>query len=250
MDIKRLLKPTKLRFAGKRVLGPNAYAFGFISTQPLKWKAGQQALLDIPLADGRRSIQSFPIVSAPCERTFVIATRVLPEKPDSSKQILLKLKVGEYVNIRAIFGRTVIKNIFKEYAFLTTGIGIAVFRAILKQLVYEKHFDTKITLFFVGNKDSHYFKDELEDFREKLKNLRIEYIYKPERITGQVLEDKMGQRLFKTIYFIAGSPILVRNYRRLLTGLNVPARLIKSNHYRFIKHHQHENPAEPTTLVN
>jgi ferredoxin-NADP reductase len=247
MALKHLFKPAVLQYEGKNNLGPNAYIFNFKPIEPLHWQAGQQVLLELQLPSGRRVVESFPILNAPSEKGFKIATRVLPESPDQFKQALLKLKIGGQLKVRGIFGRMIIKKAAKDYAFLTTGIGIAVFRAILKQLITDNLLDTKITLFFVGNKDSHYFKEELTEFKTKLKNLQIEYIYKPDRITGQVLEDTLGKDLSKTTFFIAGSPVLINNYRRLLQGLGVVSKAIKSNHYPFIKHHQHENPAQPKT---
>lgn len=248
MTIKHLLKPASLRYEGQRTIGPNVYVFNFVPSAPLKWQAGQQVLLEIPLPNGHRAIESFPILNAPSENGFKIATRIVTETPDQFKQALLKLKAGDNLKIRGIFGRMVIKSPNKQYAFLATGIGVAAFRPILKQLVTEKRLNTNVTLFFVGNKDTHYFKDDFETFKNKMVNFKIEYIYKPERITGQLLEAQMGKELLKTVYFVAGSPILVRNYRRLLQGLGVASKAIKSNHYPFVKHHQHENPAQPTTL--
>ena len=245
MLIKSLVKPVQLRYLGKKTLGSNAYIFSFKTEVPLKWKAGQYALLETTSAENQRLREAFPIISAPLENAFKIATRIKPEGHDLFKKSLLKLKIGEEISLRSTFGRTVIKNNLKEYAFLTNGIGIATFRAILKQLILEEKLDTKITLFFVGNKESHYFKNEISEFKTILKNLDVEYIYKPERITGQTLENKLGTHLHSTVYFIAGSPVLVRNYYRILSGLGIKSRLIKSNNYPLIKTHQYENPITP-----
>jgi ferredoxin-NADP reductase len=245
MLIKNLVKPIKLHYSGKKTLGLNAYIFTLEPQEPVSWKAGQHALLEITPKEGHRLLEAFPIVSAPSENIFRIATKIKPESHDQFKHLLLRLKIGDELSVRGIFGRTIIKRPYKEYAFLTNGIGIATFRAILKQLVLDNQLDTKITLFFVGDKDNHHFKDELSDFKTSLKNLQIEYIYKPERITGQTLEDKLGNRLHSITYFIAGSPTIVRNYRRILLGLGIKPRMIKSNHYPLIKNHQHENPIRP-----
>jgi NAD(P)H-flavin reductase len=250
MLIKQLLKPLKLRYNGKKTLGPNAYVFTFQPLKPLVWKAGQHAILEILLHNNRRSMESFPIVSAPGESSFKIVTKIIPESHDVFKQALLKLKIGEVINTRGLFGRTIIRDHSKEYAFLTAGVGMASFRAILKQLILDGHLNTKITLFFVGNKESHYFKDEIRELEAKLKNLEVEYIYKPERITGQILQDKLGDRLQNITYFLAGSPIIVRNYRRILLGLGIKPRNIKNNHYPLIRHHQHNGVVKPPQKPN
>jgi ferredoxin-NADP reductase len=242
MLIKQLVKPIGLKYVGKEVIGHQAYSLTFKPTKPFKWQAGQHILLEVLLDSEQRGVESFPIVSAPCEKELKIATKINPDNLNDFKKVLLNLKPGKTINTRGVFGHTIVKKPAVEYAFLTTGIGIATFRAILKQLIADGLTETKITLFFVGDKDSHYFKEELAEFKTTLKNLSIKYIYKPERITGELIANTMGSQLQKTIYFLAGSPTLVRNYRRILLGLGVPRKLVKSNHYLLVKHHQNNNP--------
>ena len=116
----------------------------------------------------------------------------------------------------------------KQYAFLATGIGITPFRAILKQLGHEEA-ENKITLFYVGNKDNHFFRDELSEAKSKLPNFSIEYIYKPDRITGHILEDVLGANLTETTFFLSGSSKMVKSYMRTLLGLGIPRKRIKSD---------------------
>lgn len=250
MLVKQAVKPTLLRYEGKKSLGSNAYVFNFKPQKPLKWRAGQQILLEINPANKTRKLQVVPIVSAPCEEILQVATKTNPESLDSFKRLLLKLKIGDLINARGVFGNTVIKNSGKKYAFLTTGIGVGVFRAILKQLVADKQTEVTINLFFVGNKDTHYFKDEITDFKKQLKNLEVEYIYKPNRITGETLVSKLGDNLQKTIFFLSGTSAIVKNYRRILLGLHIPFRHIKTNRYALSKKHYHEQPAQTEILKN
>ena len=58
-----------------------------------------------------------------------------------------------------------------EYAFLATGIGITPFRALLKK--WPQPAKNKVTLFFAGNKDNHFFRDELSELNAKMPNLKI-----------------------------------------------------------------------------
>lgn len=244
MIVKQLIKPVPIKYNGKKSIGSDAYIFSFIPQKPLKWKAGQQVLLEIHPANKNRNLQVMPIVSAPCENVFQIATKTNTNDLDLFKKLLLKLKIGDLINVRGVFGNTTVKNPSKSYAFLTSGIGIGIFRAILKQLITNEQKTVKINLFFVGNKDAHYFKDELTDFKKQLKNLDIEYIYKPSRITGQTLVTKLGDNLQKTIFFLSGTSAIVKNYRRILLGLDIPLRSIKTNRYILSKKHYHDKPAQ------
>lgn len=229
MVIKNLVLPNKLIFDSKHEIGPSTYSFNFTIPKPIKWHAGQHAILELELPDGKKGFRPFSIASAPGENLIAIGTKINDDNTDLFKQTLFRLKRGTPAWLRGPIGRAYIKHNSEQYGFLTTGIGITPFRAILKQLVLDGNLDTKITLFFVGNKDTHYFKDELNSLKNVLRNFSIEYIYKPERITGQVIEEKLGKDVAQTIFFISGSPALVRNYKRTLLGLGVPRVHIKSS---------------------
>ena len=232
MYFKHLLIPAELKYDAKKELGPFCYSFNFVASKPLTWKAGQYALLEIKSPDGSKRLRPFSIASAPGESVVTIATKIDSENQDDFKQALFNLKKGSLVKFRGPIGRMYIKNYSKNYAFLTTGIGITTFRSILKQLVLDGRLDTKITLFFVGNKDTHYFKDELTSLKSALRNFNIDYIYKPDRITGQTVEEVIGKDLDSTIYFLSGSSNLIKSYRRTLMGLGISPKNIKSNNFR------------------
>ena len=197
--------------------------------------AGQHGILEIKLPNGKKSRKSFAIASAPGEGLITIATRIPKDANNQFKRALLNLKRGSAAKLRGPVGPMHVKDKSKAYAFLATGIGITPFRAILKQLEIERAADTKLTLFYAGNTDNHFFKDELSQIKSTLKNLSIEYIYKPERITGQIISDKLGKDLDKTVFYLAGSKNMVRGYKRTLQGLGVANRRIKSNPFLSLK---------------
>lgn len=228
MPLKHLVKPVALQLKNKQALGNDVYSFNFSTFKPLMWKAGQYGLLEIKLPSGRTGRKPFSIASAPSEKIVTIATKIKRDSVDPFKLNLLSLKKGQCVNLRGPIGPMHIKNQHKAYAFLASGIGITPFRAILKQLEQEEK-DVKITLFYVGNKDSHYFKEDLNSAKAKISNFNIVYIYRPDRITGQIIEDTLGKDLLNTTFFLSGSPKLVRSYKRTILGLGVARGNIKSN---------------------
>jgi ferredoxin-NADP reductase len=235
MPIRHLFKPVRLIFAGKSEIGPSAWAFNFSYLKPLSWRAGQHGILEITLVNGKTARKVFSIASAPSEGVVTIATKIPIDHIDEFKQTLLKMKRGTPAKLYGPVGSMHIKNHSHSYAFLATGIGITAFRSILKQLELENRVDTKITLFYVGSSESHYFKDELNKIKSALDNVSIEYIYQPERITGQVLEEKLGKDLYQTVFFLAGSPNMIRSYRRTLQGLGITRKYIKYNSILNIK---------------
>lgn len=229
MLISSLLKPHKITYKGKSQIGPDAYIFDFVAENPFKWQAGQYASIEIPMPSGRNKRKTFSIASAPLENTISIATRIIEDRPDIYKKALLSLKKGAKAKLRGPSGPMAINNYSKHYAFLATGIGVTPFRAILKQITLEGVTDFESTLFYVGSSENHFFKDDFAEIKSVLKNLKINFIYKPERITGHLLEETLGKELLNTTFLLAGSPNLVKSYKRTLLGLKVKRKNIISN---------------------
>jgi len=229
MALRHYLRPHKLVLKSRTEIGPGVFAFDFTPLKPIKWQAGQHGSLEITMPSGRKRRKVFSIASAPGENIITIATRINNDRPDLFKKALLRQKRGAPAKLRGPIGPMRIKNHAKQYALLATGVGITPFRSILKQLAMDGITDIKVTLFYVGDKDSHFFKEDFSEIKTILKNVSLEYIYKPERITGQILEEKLGKELHDTIFLLAGPPNMVRSYRRTLQGLGVKRKAIKSN---------------------
>lgn len=140
----------------------------------------------------------------------------------------MKLKKGDPIKLRGPIGALHIRRPNHKYALLATGIGITPFRSLLVQLRHEDK-QNKITLFYVGNKDNHFYKEDLAEIKNKMPNVTICYIYKPERITGHIIEEQLGAEIQDTVFLLSGSKSMVKSYRRTLQGLGVPRKRIKSD---------------------
>ena len=68
-------------------------------------------------------------------------------------------------------------------------------------------------------------------------NLKIKYIYYPDRLMGGTIEEQLGERLFSTVFFLSGSTKMIKSYRRTLTGLGVSRRRIKSDTFVGLQRH-------------
>lgn len=227
--MKHLAIPVKLAFKHKKEIAPHVWHFVFTPQTPFRWQAGQHALFEVALTGGKTRRRPFSISSAPSEGVISFTTRVYPEHASAFKQSLMKLKQGNTIKMRGALGPLHIRpDSRKKYAMIATGIGITPFRSILTELAAHGS-EAKVTLFYVGNKDNHFFKEETAAAREKLPNFSAVYVYKPDRITGQIIEDTLGSELHETIFFLAGSYTMIKTYRRTLMGLGVRRRRIKSD---------------------
>jgi ferredoxin-NADP reductase len=187
-------------------------------------------------SDGKRVRRAFSLSSAPGEKYISITTRI-HDTPSTFKKSLTKLKKGDRLSLRGPVGRLVVDTKSEtQYAFLATGIGITPFRSILKDMSETKS-TNKVSLFFAGNKDNHFFRDELSEMNAKMPNLKIKYIYYPDRLMGSTIEELLATDLLNTVFFLSGSSKMVKGYRRTLTGLGVSRRNIKSDTFIGLRPH-------------
>lgn len=236
MQLKKIVIATPIAFVSKKQIAPGAWSFNFKTLKPLEWHAGQHVVLFAKSPDGKRVRRAFSLSSAPGEQNITITTRI-HETPSEFKLTLKKLKKGDTLSLRGPIGRLVVdSNPDTEYAFLATGIGITPFRAILKNMA-ENNIKNKVTLFFAGNKDNHFFRDELSELNAKMPHLKIKYIYYPDRLMGSTIEEQLGDKLLTTTFFLSGSSKMVKSYRRTLTGLGVSRRSIRSDTFIGLRPH-------------
>jgi ferredoxin-NADP reductase len=177
MALKSFIRPIKLKLKSKNELSDGVFIFDFVANEKIDWQAGQYASFEIEGSDGQTYRKTFTIASAPGEPAISIATRINKDQPEQFKLNLLKLKRGGEAKMRGPSGPMHINDFSKHYALLATGIGITPFRSILKQLVLEGATNIDATLFYVGGKYGHIFKDDFGEIKSVLKNLKIEYIY-------------------------------------------------------------------------
>lgn len=235
--IKNIVVRTSLTFKAKKQITPGVWSFSFVPDKLPEWKAGQHVVLFLKNTEGKRSRRAFSISSAPSEGLITITTRVQDTGSSSFKTMLKKLKKGDKVFMRGPVGKlTLDESTETEYAFLATGIGITPFRAILKEMS-EQGVKNKVTLFFAGNKENHFFRDELSELNAKMPNLKIRYIYYPERLMGSTIEEQLSEKLLSTVFFLSGSSKMIKSYRRTLTGLGVHRRNIKSDTFIGLRPH-------------
>lgn len=233
---KSIVIATGITLKNKKQIYPNIFSFVFTPEKPFEWKAGQHVLLSLKTKEGKRLRRAFSVASAPSEGHITITTRILKDEDSAFKLALKQLKKGDLIKLRGPVGPLYIDdNPETIYAFLATGIGIVPFRSIIAEMSAQNTLNNKITLFFAGNKDNHFFREELSEFNKIMPNLTIKYIYKPERLTGSIIEEELGSDVQQTIFLLSGSSKLVKSYRRTLTGLGIPRKNIKSDTFIGVK---------------
>jgi ferredoxin-NADP reductase len=233
--MKHIIIPLALTFDSKKEVAPNVFEFRFKPKTNSGWKAGQHILLFIPGLKGKNRFRGFSVSSPPNDKYVTITTRIDKNNISEFKKALIALKKGSALKARGPLGPVHTQHKAQSYTLLASGIGITPFRAIIKDISQTEDSNTRINLFYVGDKDNHIYKEELQSISANNPNINMKFIYKPERITGQLLEETLGQELHNTLFLLSGSSKIVKNYKRTLVGLGVKKSRIK--HDTFLGYH-------------
>jgi ferredoxin-NADP reductase len=218
-----------LKLVEKKIEASDVTSFIFNPEEMLSWKAGQflHYVLHHEPTDDRGSDRWFTVAAAPYEGHVMVTTRYAGEKSSSFKKTLFNLNVGDTIEISTIDGDFVVEDVSQEYVFIAGGIGVTPFRAILKQLRFEKKL-VKATLLY-ANRDEHIvFKDELEELAKENPGLKIHYVIAPERIDGNKIREVVAD-LQKPIFYVSGPEPMVDALSGELKQLGVQEDRIKGD---------------------
>lgn len=199
----------KLKLIERKPEVPGVESFIFEPQEALSWQAGQflHYVLHHEPTDDRGSDRWFTVSAAPFEGHVMLTTRFTDEKGSSFKNKLKSLEVGKSVEVSYLEGDFTLDDPNAEHVFIAGGIGITPFRAILKQLAYEKK-PINVTLLYSNRDQNILFKEELEDIAKDHHNFKIHYIFSPEHIDEAKIRQLVPD-LQKPIFYISGPEPMV-----------------------------------------
>lgn len=211
----------KLQLTERKKEANNVESFIFQPKEVLHWTAGQflHYVVHHEPTDDRGSDRWFTISSAPSEGHVMLTTRFTDEKSSSFKNKLKSLVVGKSVEMSYLDGDFVIEDPSNEFVFIAGGIGITPFRAILKQMAYEKKL-INVTLLYSNRDQDIVFKDELEAIAKDNPTFKIHYIFSPEHIDEEKIKQFVPD-ITVPIFYISGPEPMVDTIGELLKTLGV-----------------------------
>jgi ferredoxin-NADP reductase len=199
---------------------------------------GQYFWVELPdrgYHDERGLRRHISIVTSPNERGVLgLATRL---RESAFKHTLSQLNVGDEVIVEEPKGDYRLpEDTSKEYVFVAGGIGITVFRSMLKYIA-EENLPYRITLVY-SNRDveSTAFLDELEELEQQIEGLRLVLTMTDDpswegdsrRIDAEFLREHVGDLAART-YLVAGPPAMVNSVGDSLEEAGVPeAQVLRS----------------------
>jgi ferredoxin-NADP reductase len=168
------------------------------------------------------------LVTSPSEAGVVgLATRL---RNTAFKRTLAGLEVGDEVEVEEPKGSFLLpEDTSAEYVFVAGGIGITVFRSMLRYIADEQ-LPYRVTLVYSNrDRESAAFLDELADLEGRIEGLRVVLTMTDDegwegetrRLDENVLRELVGE-LDEKVFLIAGPPGLVEAIDSSLAAAGVP----------------------------
>ena len=191
-------------------------------------------LPDIGYQDEKGLRRHITVVTSPNERGILgLCTRL---RDTAFKRTLAELPVGADVEVEEPKGSWVLpRETDRPYVFIAGGIGITVFRCMLRYIA-EEGLPHRVTLFYSNrDRESAAFLDELAELEAGNANLRVVLTMTDDpgwegetrRIDADVLRDHLDGDLGSFIYLIAGPPAMVESMEEVLRAVAVPEEQVR-----------------------
>jgi ferredoxin-NADP reductase len=168
------------------------------------------------------------LVTSPTEVGVVgLATRV---RETAFKQTLAELELGDEVEVEEPKGSFLLpEDTSVDYAFVAGGIGITVFRSMLR-FIADKELPYRVTLVYSNrDRESAAFLDELEELERRIEGLRVvltmtddpEWEGETRHLDADVLRELVGP-LDARMFLVAGPPPMTEAVANSLLAAGVP----------------------------
>lgn len=194
-------------------------------------------LVDPPYDDEKGPRRHITVVTSPTERGVLgLCTRL---RDSAFKRSLSELPVGAEVDVEEPKGSFVLpEETDRSYVFIAGGIGITVFRSMLR-FIADEGLPYRVTLIYSNrDRESAAFLDELAELDRALPDLTLVLTMTQDpgwdgetrRIDADFLGDHLGEPAAFT-YLIAGPPPLVEAVSETLSAVGVPEEQILSQRF-------------------
>jgi len=199
--------------------------------EEVDFEAGQYfwvTLLDPPYDDEKGPRRHITVVTSPTERGVLgLATRL---RDSAFKRSLAELPEGTEVEVEHPKGSFILpQETDRHYVFIAGGIGITVFRSMLRYIA-DEGLPHRVTLVSSNrDRESTAFYDELRELEAANPNLETVFTMTEDsgwdgetrRVDPDMLRDHLGEELDSYIYLIAGPPAMVNGVVETLQGAGI-----------------------------
>jgi ferredoxin-NADP reductase len=195
-------------------------------------------LPDVGYEDAKGLRRHITVVTSPNERGVLgFATRM---RDSAFKRSLSELPVGTEVEVeppKGSFGLP--KDTSRPLVFVAGGIGITVFRSMLR-FIREEGLPYRVTLIYSNrDRESTAFLDELQELEQENRDLRLILTMTQDpgwegetrRIDSQFFRDYLERNLNESTFLVAGPPAMVEGVQDALAGAGVDEENVVAERY-------------------
>jgi ferredoxin-NADP reductase len=195
-------------------------------------------LPDVGHRDDKGLRRHISVVTSPNERGVLgFATRM---RDSAFKRSLSELPVGTEVEVEPPKGSFALpEDTSRPLVFIAGGIGITVFRSMLRY-IREERLSYRVTLIFSNrDQESTAFLDELQELEKENRDLQLILTmtqdpgWKGEtrKIDSQFLRDHLGEDLAENTFLVAGPPGMVEGVQAALADAGVDKENVIAERY-------------------
>ncbi|MEN6607622.1 MAG: FAD-dependent oxidoreductase [Bryobacteraceae bacterium] len=233
----------EVRLKARQEVAEGTMAFQFEKPLGFTFKAGQYVevtLINPKETDAQGDSRTFSIASAPHEDFLMVAIRM---RDTAFKHVLGTLGVGSTAHVEGPFGNLILHNNPARAAILLAGgIGITPFRSIIMRAAKEK-LPHQLFLFYSNRRpeDAPFLK-ELRDIEAQNPNYKFigtmtdlgksrqSWTGETGYMTRDMLSRYSGDAV-SPVYYIAGPPAMVIDFREMLTRSGVDGDDIRTEEF-------------------
>jgi ferredoxin-NADP reductase len=195
-------------------------------------------LPDVGYQDDKGLRRHITVVTSPNEKGVLgFATRM---RESAFKRSLAELPVGAEVEVEPPKGSFALPvDPSRPLVFVAGGIGITVFRSMLRY-IREEGLPYRVTLLFSNrDRESTAFLDELQDLEREISGFRLvltmtqdpAWAGETRKIDSTFLRDYLGQNVNENTFLVAGPPAMVEGVQEALDEARVEAENVIAERY-------------------
>ena len=195
-------------------------------------------LLDPPYDDEKGPRRHISVVTSPTERGVLgLCTRI---RESAFKRSLVELPVGAPVDVEQPKGSFVLpQETDRPYVFVAGGIGITVFRSMLRYIA-DEGLPHRVTLVYSARElESAPFVDELREIERANPNFRLvltmtndsSWDGESRHVGPDLLGDHLDGDLAAYTYYVAGPPGMVNGVVEALEQAGIPEEQVRPDRF-------------------
>lgn len=191
-------------------------------------------LLDPSYNDEKGPRRHISVVTSPNDRGVLgLCTRI---RDTAFKRSLAELPVGAEVDVEEPKGSFLLpEDTEQDYVFIAGGIGITVFRSMLRYIA-EEDLPHRVTLVYSNrDRESAPFLDELGQLEKERDNIRVVLTMTEDpgwegetrRVDADFLRDHLKNDVGSYTFLVAGPPAMVDGVAEMLQAAGVPEEQVR-----------------------